>query len=104
MGPIVLASQLATGLGVVAGAMLVKSAMDALDAGPMAGGLPRCATCNGTGRVACLCSRWSDGDVGCRSCAGSGRMACRNCGGSGSGRPLPIQVRVPSSNRPPPPR
>lgn len=96
-GPLVLASQLA---GVVAGAILVKSAMDGTN--PMAGGggLPRCATCNGTGRVACLCARWSDGDnTGCRTCSGSGRMVCSSCGGTGTGRPIPMQIRM----RPNPP-
>ncbi|RWR79981.1 drought-induced protein 1 [Cinnamomum micranthum f. kanehirae] len=90
MGPIVVASQLATGLGVLAGAMLVKTVMEQKP--PMAGGWTRCATCNGTGRVSCLCSRWSDGDVGCRTCAGSGRMACNSCGGTGTGRPIPVQI------------
>ncbi|XP_058103180.1 uncharacterized protein LOC131246787 [Magnolia sinica] len=93
MGPIVVASQLATGLGVLAGAMLVKSVMEQK---PMSGG---CPSCNGTGRVSCLCTRWSDGDVGCRTCAGSGRMACSSCGGTGTGRPLPVQVSV-RGNRP----
>ncbi|KAM0935905.1 hypothetical protein DsansV1_C27g0197771 [Dioscorea sansibarensis] len=97
MGPLVVVSQLATGLGVLAGAMLVKSVMEQR---PMAGGWPRCPSCNGTGRVACLCSRWSDGDIGCRTCAGSGRMACSSCGGSGTGRPIPAQVPM-RSNRPP---
>ncbi|KAL3501016.1 hypothetical protein ACH5RR_035465 [Cinchona calisaya] len=101
MGPIVL-TQLATGLSVLAGAVLVKSVMDSsktMFGGP--GQFPRCPTCNGTGRVACLCSRWSDGDIGCRTCAGSGRMACSNCGGSGTGRPIPVQLsaRPPPSNR-----
>ncbi|KAJ6801474.1 uncharacterized protein M6B38_159240 [Iris pallida] len=95
MGPLVMASQLATGLGVLAGAMLVKSAMERGE--PMAGG--SCPTCNGTGRVACMCSRWSDGDVGCRTCAGSGRMGCSSCGGSGTGRPLPVRLSV-RPNRP----
>ncbi|KAG6525486.1 uncharacterized protein LOC122049448 [Zingiber officinale] len=92
MGPLVLVSQLATGLGVLVGAAMVKSAMES--GRPMAGGWPRCETCNGTGRVTCLCSRWSDGDVGCRSCSGSGKMVCRSCGGSGTARPL--QIRVPT--------
>ncbi|GMN49243.1 hypothetical protein TIFTF001_018407 [Ficus carica] len=96
MGPIVL-TQVATGLSVLAGAVLVKSVMDQK---PMAGPFPRCLSCNGTGRVTCLCSRWSDGDVGCRTCAGSGRMACSSCGGSGTGRPIPAQISVRRSNTP----
>ncbi|CAI9093196.1 OLC1v1028637C1 [Oldenlandia corymbosa var. corymbosa] len=84
MGPIVL-TPLATGLSVLAGAVFVKSMMDSKSMfGPFGNGgqFPRCSTCNGTGRVTCLCSRWSDGDYGCRTCAGSGRMACNSCGGS----------------------
>ncbi|KAG2706611.1 hypothetical protein I3843_05G099500 [Carya illinoinensis] len=96
MGPIVL-TQLATGLSVLAGAALVKSVMDQ---NPMAGPFPRCASCNGTGRVSCLCSRWSDGDIGCRTCARSGVMACRSCGGTGTGRPLPAQLIVRPPNPP----
>uniref|UniRef100_A0A2C9USM5 Uncharacterized protein n=1 Tax=Manihot esculenta TaxID=3983 RepID=A0A2C9USM5_MANES len=85
MGPIVL-TQLATGLSVLAGAVLVKSVMDQK---PMAGPFQRCPTCNGT-----------DGDVGCRTCAGSGRMACSSCGGSGTGRPLPVRITAQPTNRP----
>ncbi|TKY47768.1 hypothetical protein E2542_SST29829 [Spatholobus suberectus] len=96
MGPMVL-SQLATGLSVLAGAVLVKSVMDQK---PMAGPFRRCPTCNGTGRVTCLCSRWSDGDVGCSTCAGSGRMACSSCGGTGTGRPLPAKIAIRPPNRP----
>ncbi|KAK8537318.1 hypothetical protein V6N13_042251 [Hibiscus sabdariffa] len=90
MDPIVL-TQMATGLGVLAGAVFVKSVMDHK---PMAGPFQRCATCNGTGLVSCICSRWSDGDVGCRTCSGSGRRACSSCGGSGTGRPIPVQLSV----------
>ncbi|XP_022734434.1 uncharacterized protein LOC111287977 [Durio zibethinus] len=90
MGLIVL-TQVSTGLSVLAGAVLVKSVVNQK---PMAGPFQRCPTCNGTGRVSCLCSRWSDGDVGCRTCAGSGRMACSRCGGSGSGRLIPVQISV----------
>ncbi|KAE8648678.1 uncharacterized protein LOC105435558 [Cucumis sativus] len=96
MVPIVL-SQLATGLSVLAGAVLVKSVMDHK---PMAGSFPRCPSCNGSGRVPCLCSRWSDGDIGCRTCSGSGRMFCSSCGGSGTGRPIPSQISVRRSNYP----
>ncbi|PRQ39896.1 uncharacterized protein LOC133709593 [Rosa rugosa] len=95
-GPIVL-TQIAQGLGVLAGAAIVKSLMDK----PMAGPFPRCPSCNGTGRVSCLCKRWSDGDVGCRTCSGSGRTFCSSCGGSGTGRPLPVQLSVRRQNPPP---
>ncbi|KAF7091290.1 hypothetical protein CFC21_093897, partial [Triticum aestivum] len=50
--------------------------------------------CSGNGREECLCSRWSDGDVGCGTCSGSGRKRCRSCGGSGTGRPLPARLIV----------
>ena len=46
-------TQLATGLGVLARAALVKSIMDQKT---MAGLFPRCPSCKGTGRVSCLCS------------------------------------------------
>ncbi|KAG8365878.1 hypothetical protein BUALT_Bualt17G0017800 [Buddleja alternifolia] len=98
MGPIVL-TQLATGLSVLAGAVLVKQV---LDQNPMMGSgrAPRCPRCNGTGRETCMCTRWSDGDIGCRTCAGSGRMACSSCGGTGTGRPLPVRISVRPPNHP----
>ncbi|KAM3358540.1 hypothetical protein BC332_28224 [Capsicum chinense] len=97
MGPIVL-TQL--GLSVLAGAALVKSVIDQKTMmGSGTGQFPRCPSCNGTGRVSCMCSRWPDGDVGCRTCAGSGRMACSSCGGTGTGRPIPVQISVRPPNR-----
>ncbi|KAL2899604.1 Chaperone protein DnaJ [Bienertia sinuspersici] len=78
MGPLIL-TQLATGLSVIAGAAIVKPVMDQ---NPMVGPFPRCPSCNGSGRISCFCSRWSDGDVGCRTCVGSSRAACPRCGGS----------------------
>lgn len=95
-------SQLATGLSVLAGAALVKSVMEQQNpmAGPGPGQFPRCPSCNGTGRVSCFCSRWSDGDIGCRTCAGSGRMGCTSCGGTGTGRPIPVQLTVRPPKRP----
>ncbi|CAN1152542.1 hypothetical protein LINPERPRIM_LOCUS28979 [Linum perenne] len=86
-----------TGISVLAGAAVAKSL---LEQKPMSSQFqPRCPSCNGTGRVECICSRWSDGDVGCRSCAGSGRTGCSSCGGSGTGRPLPVQISMRSPNR-----
>ncbi|XP_019438304.1 PREDICTED: uncharacterized protein LOC109344129 [Lupinus angustifolius] len=96
MGPMVL-TQLATGLTVLAGAVIVKSFIDNK---PMAGSFIRCPTCNGTGRVTCFCSRWSDRDFGCRTCSGSGRMVCSSCGGTGTGRPLPARITLRPPNRP----
>ncbi|KAJ0925521.1 hypothetical protein HanRHA438_Chr04g0160641 [Helianthus annuus] len=88
-------TQLATGLSMLAGAALLKSVMDKnpmMSPGSGSGQFSRCSSCNGTGRVSCLCNRWSDGDRGCRTCAGSGRMMCNSCGGSGTGRPLPVRI------------
>ncbi|PKA61363.1 hypothetical protein AXF42_Ash020339 [Apostasia shenzhenica] len=96
MGPLVVATQVATGLSVVAGAMLMFGGGGGSGSNDRR---ERCATCNGTGRVSCVCSRWSDGDAGCRTCAGSGRMACSSCRGSGTGRPAPVRLSV-RSNRP----
>ncbi|KAI4368496.1 hypothetical protein MLD38_017048 [Melastoma candidum] len=71
-----------------------------MDQKTMTGPFQRCPTCNGTGRVSCLCSRWSDGDVGCGTCSGSGRMACSSCGGTGTGRPIRVRVSVKDSGIP----
>jgi hypothetical protein len=90
------AIQVAQGLGVLAGAWAIKSMIDAEDEKPpMAGGF-RCSTCNGSRRVPCLCTKWSDNDVGCGTCSGTGMMRCSSCGGSGTGRPIPVQIRASS--------
>ncbi|KAG9139577.1 hypothetical protein Leryth_016345 [Lithospermum erythrorhizon] len=96
MGPIVLTQ---IGFSLVAGAVFVKSIMDQNSNMFGPGQFPRCPSCNGTGRVPCMCSRWSDGDFGCRTCSGSGRMGCSSCGGSGTGRPLPSQLVIRPPNR-----
>ncbi|KAJ0711390.1 hypothetical protein HanOQP8_Chr09g0323331 [Helianthus annuus] len=53
-------TQVATGLSVLAGAALLKSVMDQnlmMSPGSGSGQFPRCSSCNGTGRVSCLCNR-----------------------------------------------
>ncbi|KAF8689527.1 hypothetical protein HU200_041856 [Digitaria exilis] len=89
VAPVVIAS---AGLGMLAGvAMANRSMGDGLPAASRWDARPRCATCGGSGRVECLCNRWSDGDSGCRTCAGSGRMP-----------PLPARLTV-QHHKPPPP-
>lgn len=64
---------------------------DSVDGGPRT----ECETCNGTGQVPCICTRWSDaaGDKsGCGACGGTRRMACTKCGGGGTA--VPIEARV----------
>ena len=56
---------------------------------------PECATCGGSGRVPCPCTRWSDGDAaGCATCGGSRAAACHHCGGGGRAVPLARRVHV----------
>ncbi|CAL5032522.1 unnamed protein product [Urochloa decumbens] len=98
VGPIVLAAS--AGLGMLAGVAAADRCSSSTSGSgnlPMAGagGMRHsCATCGGTGKVACLCSRWSDGDVGCRPCAGTGHVPCRSCRGSGGGTERRALVRV----------
>ncbi|KAE8790396.1 hypothetical protein CFC21_029911 [Triticum aestivum] len=99
VAPIAVAS---AGLGMLAGvAMANRSMQEGRPAAAVRWPLlqkPRCATCSGTGRVECLCSRWSDGDgSGCRTCAGTRRMPCRSCGGSGTGRRAPVRIATASA-------
>ncbi|CAL5017372.1 unnamed protein product [Urochloa decumbens] len=97
VGAIVLAAS--AGLGMLAGVAAADRCSSSTSGSgnlPLAGGArgPSCAACGGTGKVACLCSRWSDGDVGCRPCAGTGRAPCRSCRGSGGGTGRRALVRV----------
>ncbi|KAK3284760.1 hypothetical protein CYMTET_7606 [Cymbomonas tetramitiformis] len=62
-----------------------------------------CPTCRGTGEVECMCTRWSDGDVGCSSCNYSGRMVCNSCRGGGTGVPITQDLYVRADDRRPPP-
>lgn len=101
VAPIAVAS---AGLGMLAGvAMANRSLQEGRPAAAVRWPLlqqqqPRCATCSGSGRVECLCSRWSDGDGdGCRTCSGTRRMPCRSCGGSGTGRRAPVRISTASA-------
>ncbi|CAM0904914.1 unnamed protein product [Alopecurus aequalis] len=96
VAPIAVAS---AGLGMLAGvAMANRSLQEGRTAAAVRWPQPRCATCSGTGRVECLCSRWSDGDgAGCRTCSGTKRMPCRSCGGSGTGRRAPVRIGTASA-------
>jgi hypothetical protein len=52
-----------------------------------------CPSCGGSGYEACMCTRWSDGDVGCNSCAQTGYTRCKSCGGNGKAVPRVIKIR-----------
>lgn len=52
-----------------------------------------CPRCDGTGFEACMCSRWSDSDIGCSTCSRSGYMRCRSCGGGGTAVPIKVAIR-----------
>nr|GEY96446.1 protein SSUH2 homolog [Tanacetum cinerariifolium]GEY96449.1 protein SSUH2 homolog [Tanacetum cinerariifolium] len=85
----------------LAGAAVVKSVLDQYNMmGPVSDRFPKCTRCNGSGRVSCLCNRWSDGDRGCGACAGSGWMVCSSCRGGGTGHLPPFQISVRPPKRP----
>lgn len=44
------------------------------------------------GVVPCICTRWSDSDVGCATCNGRGLMACSSCGGGGTAVPITAKL------------
>ncbi|GBF92048.1 hypothetical protein Rsub_04395 [Raphidocelis subcapitata] len=52
-----------------------------------------CPACEGRGVEPCACTRWSDGDAGCRSCRNSGLTQCRSCGGGGTAVPIKVTIR-----------
>lgn len=51
-----------------------------------------CPRCSGSGYEDCICTRWSDNDVGCAACNGSAKMVCRSCGGGGTAVPAPAKI------------
>ena len=52
-----------------------------------------CPRCEGTGKEACICNRWSDGDTGCQSCNYTGRTQCKACRGGGTAVPIAVAIR-----------
>lgn len=52
-----------------------------------------CPRCDGTGKEACICNRWSDGDSGCQSCEYTGRTQCKACRGGGTAVPISVAIR-----------
>jgi len=112
-------------IGFVDGSMVVV-AMGACVAGLVAGlaererevegrsGATKCGRCDGSGKVPCMCTRWSYASVsggegkeklrrGCQSCAGNLRVPCPYCGGGGLMSPVlrpqarPARVEEPGS-------
>lgn len=57
-----------------------------------------CESCNGTGRVACVCQRWSDDDSGCGTCGNTGMMACKDCHGGGTKVPVARVIPIYAKN------
>lgn len=84
-----------TSAGVLLGAWYLSQQAEALDEQDRLEASSRrpCPSCGGSGMEACMCTRWSDGDVGCQSCAQTGYMRCRSCGGSGTAVPIKVAVR-----------
>lgn len=87
-------SKMASTVGMLIGAAWFWSKMSEAAVDHEEGPNPECATCEGTGKVPCMCTRWSDGDVGCSTCRGTGRMACPACRGSGTGVPIPLAIKI----------
>ena len=87
MTPAIMASQVASGIGMIAGAWMFKSLMEAEEHKAMLGVMPRCPSCNGSKRVPCICKRWSDGDQGCATCDRTGMRRCR-------GREHPLSLSI----------
>lgn len=52
-----------------------------------------CPRCDGTGKEACICNRWSDGDSGCQSCNYTGHTQCKACRGGGTAVPIAVTIR-----------
>lgn len=60
-----------------------------------------CPRCNGRGFEPCMCTNWSDDDVGCGTCNKTGFMRCRSCGGGGMAVRITVPVRSSKENKHP---
>lgn len=88
-----LVSQLVTTVGLTAGALWVgREILLDQEKAETTSSSRSCPRCSGSGYEPCMCTKWSDGDVGCTSCQHSGFMKCRSCGGGGKGIPIPVTV------------
>lgn len=88
-----LATQLAT-TALIAGAWYLSQQQEAVEQERLEGSDRRpCPSCGGSGVQPCLCTKWSDGDVGCSSCSSSGWTKCNSCGGGGMAVPIKVSIR-----------
>jgi hypothetical protein len=55
-----------------------------------------CPKCEGTGRAACSCTRWSSDGEGCGSCGYTGVTACPACRGGGRAVRVTVKIEVPA--------
>ena len=55
-----------------------------------------CPKCEGTGRAACSCTRWSSDGEGCGSCGYTGVTACPACRGGGRAVRVTVKIEVPT--------
>jgi hypothetical protein len=55
-----------------------------------------CPKCEGSGRTACSCTRWSGDGEGCGSCGYTGVTACPACRGGGRAVRVTVKIEAPS--------
>ena len=55
-----------------------------------------CPRCDGTGRTACSCTRWSDDGEGCGACGYTGLTVCPACRGGGRAVRVTVKIEVPT--------
>ncbi|OUS45371.1 hypothetical protein BE221DRAFT_116063 [Ostreococcus tauri] len=55
-----------------------------------------CPKCEGSGRAACACTRWSSDGEGCGTCGYTGITACPACRGGGRAVRVTVKIEVPT--------